>query len=89
MSTLPPHDETALKFAAIRWYVISLEKLANDLYITDREKFYEVDRILKHAFQELGKIRQSLKGVTMQEGCPPGYVYCDGICLPDCDPMMY
>jgi hypothetical protein len=85
-----PQDEVALKLAALRWYAISLEKLANDIYITDREKFHRIDEILKHAYRELAAVRKEFtKAATDEDGCPPGYVNCDGICLPDCESMNY
>lgn len=88
MSTYPQDDQVALTLAAIRWYTMSIEKLSNDLYITKRELYPEVEGILKNAFRELGKIRKSMSAVAA-EGCGPGYVNCNGICLPDCDPMEY
>ena len=89
MSTYTPQDETALKLAAIRWYMLSLEKLSNDLYITDRRKYAEVEEILKRAFHELIVIRKSMASVALEDGCGPGYVNCNGICLPDCEASNY
>lgn len=81
-------DQAALTLAAIRWYVNSLEKLANDIYITRRAMYPEVETILQRAFRDLGAVR---KGMSLQAGeaCPPGYVDCNGVCLPECDPMNY
>lgn len=78
-------DQTAYALAAIRWYTISLEKLANDIYITDKARHEEVLRIFQSAFREMGAVRKSLAMVA----CPPGYVNCHGACLPDCDEMLY
>ncbi len=91
MSTYTPQDETALRLAAIRWYMLSLEKLSNDIYITDRTKYDQINGILKTAFQALGDIRKSMSAMALDEGggCAPGYVNCDGLCLPDCDRMSY
>ena len=91
MSTYTPQDEAALKLAAIRWYMLSLEKLSNDIYVTDRAKFVEIDGILKSAFHALGDIRKKMSAAMVEEdgGCAPGYVNCDGICLPDCDRLFY
>lgn len=88
MSSYAPQDEFALRLAAIRWYMLSLEKLSNDIYITDRARYLEIDAILKRAFRELGEIRKKMSA-TAAEGCGPGYVNCDGICLPDCDRFYY
>ena len=136
----PQNDEPALTLAAIRWYALSLEKLATDLYVTDRNMYPEVQAVLSKAFIELGKLRgycipsgnaqaaggkgdkarpprfpagrwadklQAEKlgaaesygaagatGATprsaefaaqSEDGCSPGYVYCNGVCLPECD----
>ena len=90
MSTYTPQDETALKLAAIRWYMLSLEKLSNDIYITDRARYHEIEGILKRAFLEMGGIRKKMASVAMEgDGCGPGYVNCDGICLPVCEEMYY
>jgi hypothetical protein len=90
MSTYTPQDETALRLAAIRWYMLSLEKLSNDIYITDRTKYDQINGILKSAFHALGDIRKSMSPTALeQDGCAPGYVNCDGICLPDCDRLFY
>lgn len=85
---IPQEDQTALTLAAIRWYAISLEKLSNDLYVTNRELYPEVEAVLKRAFRDLGAIRKNLMA-REEDGCGPGYVNCNGICLPDCDPMVY
>ena len=81
-------DQAALTLAAIRWYVTSLEKLANDIYITRRGAYPEVQAILQRAFRELGGVRKSMS-LQAGEMCPPGYIDCNGICLPECDPMEY
>jgi hypothetical protein len=82
------NDQAALTLAAIRWYVNSLEKLANDIYITRRTMYPEVEAILRRAFRDLGVVRKSMS-LQAGEACPPGYVDCNGVCLPDCDPMEY
>jgi hypothetical protein len=89
MSDYTPQDETALRLAAIRWYMLSLEKLSNDIYITDRTKYDAVSDILKTAFHALGDIRKQMASEVSAAGCGPGYVNCDGICLPDCDRLFY
>ena len=127
----PQNDEPALTLAAIRWYAMSLEKLAADLYITNREMYPEVRAVLSTAFKELGRLRgycvpdaatgDASKAGTSKgkrwpagrwadqlqaesyassggaptpkpmslsadsEGCAPGYVDCNGVCLPECD----
>jgi hypothetical protein len=86
----PEPDQTALELALIRWYALSIEKLATDLYITDRANLPAVKAALSAALQQLSTLRKSLKDDTsMASSCPPGYVRCEGICVPECDPWSY
>ena len=86
----PQDDQTALTLAAIRWYAISIEKLATDIYITRKSLYPDAEAILNQAFEQLGRVRKSMSLAQAEaEGCPPGYVNCNGACLPDCDPMEY
>ena len=97
----PQNDEPALTLAAIRWYGMSIEKLAMDLYVTNKEQYPSVKRILSTALTELGKLRgYCIEGASSgapapkpmsamaegeNDGCGPGYVNCNGVCLPDCE----
>jgi|SRR5688500_15183174 len=101
----PQNDDPALTLAAIRWYGMSIEKLAMDLYLTNKEQYPSVKDILSTAVTELGKLRgycapnaekagsqsapvpkmMSLQAEGDEDGCGPGYVNCNGICLPECD----
>jgi len=119
----PQTDEPALTLAAIRWYAMSIEKLATDLYLTNRDEYPAVQAILSSAFKELGKLRgyciEGAQGkgakarrpagqwadqlvaethagggglpkpkafsAAAEDGCAPGYVNCNGVCLPECD----
>jgi len=89
MSDLPEEDQTALALAAIRWYAISIEKLSSDLYITSRDNLPAVKEALHAALQELSRLRKSMSQTAAARGCPPGYVNCQGMCLPECDPWSY
>ena len=86
----PQEDNPALTLAAIRWYTVSIEKLATDIYVTRKARYPEAQEILSRAFRELGRIRKTMSQAQAdEEGCPPGYVNCNGACLPECDPMEY
>lgn len=97
MSQWNENDEPALTFAAIRWYAMSLEKLAADLYITDRSRYPAVKAVLAQALNQLEALRPqqppqraaTLAGaaVAASDGggpCPPGFEFCGGLCLPSC-----
>lgn len=116
----PQTDNPTLTLAAIRWYVVSIEKLANDIYITNPEQYPQVKAALSTAFETLGHMRKGfvegaeasargrgkpdmMKKVSAlesyatgsslpkpmmaqaEDGCGPGYVNCNGVCLPECD----
>jgi len=91
MNEWTKNDEPALTFAAIRWYAMSLEKLAADLYITDQSQYPAVKAVLAKALNELDGMRKAQQAAAPAaaagEGagpCPPGYEYCGGLCLPSC-----
>lgn len=93
----PQTDEPPMTLAAIRWYALSLERLATALYVTDRSRYAEVRQILAKALTDLAALRaqSAPQPVTMtmtaasgdggDDACPPGFVRCDGVCLPQCD----
>ena len=90
----PQNDDPALTLAAIRWFGLSIEKLAIDIYVTDREKYPDVKYVLAEALKKLGQMRGDCKGgnppkkanaADYEDGCAPGLVNCNGICLPECD----
>jgi hypothetical protein len=78
-----PNDATSL--AAFRWLANTLENEAMALYVTHPDKFGEIEHVLRHALHEMHRLK-SANYVAMEEnGCPDGWVLCDGVCLPSCD----
>ena len=75
-----------MTLAAIRWYAMSIEKYAMDLYITNRAQYPEVKAILDGALESLEQVRAQMTATVQDAGCPPGFKDCNGICLPDCVP---
>ena len=72
------NDQPALTFAAIRWYAMSIEKLASDLYVTNRALYPSVQAALDKAIADLEVLRTQLKaatagGQTTSGDCAPGY----------------
>ena len=78
------NDQPALTLAAIRWYAMSIEKLAQDLYITQPSMYPSVQAALDKAMADLEALRKQLTSQASGGGCPPGYKNCDGVCLPTC-----
>lgn len=80
--------------------MLSLEKLAMDLYSTKSDKYPEVKYVLGEALRKLARLRNECgneesecdsegkkkkMNFTEDDGCSPGYVNCNGVCLPECD----
>lgn len=80
-------DQPAMTLAAIRWYAMSIEKYAMDLYITDRAQYPAVKAVLDTTLASLEELRTQLTSIQSEAaGCPPGFKNCNGVCLPDCVP---
>ena len=77
-------DRPALTLAAIRWYAMSIEKLAQDLYVTRPSIYPSVQAALDKAMADLEALRGQLTSEAAGGGCPPGYKDCGGFCLPSC-----
>lgn len=78
------NDQPALTLAAIRWYAMSIEKLAQDLYVTRPSMYPSVQAALDKAMADLEALRQPLTSQAESGECPPGYERCAGFCLPIC-----
>ena len=78
------NDQPALTLAAIRWYAMSIEKLAQDLYVTQPSLYPSVQAALDKAMADLEALRKQLTSQALGGGCPPGYKDCGGFCLPAC-----
>ena len=80
----PPRANDAERLAAVRWLVMRIEQLSIEVFITDRDKFADVERSLRaqvKALQAMAPVRP-----IAAEDCPEGYVLCrDGLCAPMCD----
>jgi hypothetical protein len=74
----------ASHLAAIRWYVLVLEKRAIELVVTDPTSLEDVNRALSECWDTLRSLTPS--SVESAGGCPPGFQLCDDICQPECPP---
>ena len=81
----PPKISDAERLAALRWLAMRIEQLCIEIFVTDRDKFAEVERAMRvqvRLLQEMGKPVKTLG----DDDCPVGYVLCrDGLCAPMCD----
>ena len=78
-----PYDTTAI--AAFRWFANTIENDALELYATDRRHLEQIEEVLRHTLRRLAEIRKNAMVSEEEDGCPDGWVLCDGICKPSCD----
>ena len=80
-----PSSNDATAFAAFRWFANAIENEALELYATDRRHFKAIEEVLRQAVRNLANVRQNAMVSEEENGCPDGWVLCDGICKPTCD----
>jgi len=77
-----PND--AIRLAALRWFALTIEKEAIELYATNTLSFPEMEKILRKALGEIDDLRDEIS--LANEDCPEGYILCDDdVCRPSCD----
>jgi hypothetical protein len=77
-----PEPDDAIRLAALRWYALTIEAQAIQLYATDSSKYGAVETILRDAVKLMDAVRPSPIGGGGD--CPPGFVMCGGECAPMC-----
>jgi hypothetical protein len=84
-SNFTPEASDAVRFATLRWYTLTIERLLLEIYVTDRSRYAELSALLKSQVKQLELFSQSL-AVADPDDCPPGWKLChDGLCSPMCD----
>jgi hypothetical protein len=78
-----PNDVTNI--AAFRWFANQIENEALELYATDQAHFARLEDVLRNTLKEIGYIRENAFIPQDENGCPDGWILCDGICRPSCD----
>jgi hypothetical protein len=81
----PPRTSDAERLAALRWLAMRIEQLCIEIFVTDRDKFDEVEGALREQVRLLQRMGRPLQGIEGDD-CPEGYVLCrGGLCAPMCD----
>ena len=80
-----PSPNDAVSLASFRWFANALENASVELYATNRESYQQIEAVLRHALQDLVRVRAEFKITEEENGCPDGYVICNGVCAPSCD----
>jgi hypothetical protein len=52
-----PSPNDAMSLAAFRWFANAIENRAVEMYATDRGTYHHIERILRHALQEMSQTR--------------------------------
>ena len=87
MRTWEPSSKDASAIATFRWFANALENEALELYMTDRRHFAHIESVLRRTLKEMSDTQQKSRLTEEEDGCPDGWVLCDGICKPSCDPI--
>ena len=83
-----PSDVDAMSLAAFRWLANTIENFSIELYATDRDSFEEVEGVLRDTLKALKGVKAKFMVSQEENGCPDGYVLCDGVCAPSCDTLV-
>ena len=80
-----PSAKDATALAAFRWLANTIENESVALYVTERDCFREIEDVLRRALRELKYLKTNYAVPAEENGCPDGWVLCDGVCQPSCD----
>lgn len=81
-----PND--AIRLAALRWFALELERIAIQIYATDRSRFSDMEGVLRSTLKQMARIHAGVS-VSDDEDCPEGYIRCkDNTCAPSCDGVI-
>ena len=78
-----PKDATSL--AAFRWFANTIENESMALYVTEPGCYHEIEHVLRHTLRHLKNLKRNYAVPFEENGCPDGWVLCDGVCQPSCD----
>ena len=78
-----PNPDDAIKLAALRWFALTIESSAIQIYATDARQYAALEQVL-HACVD--GIRGLNKDFVLggDDDCPPGFVQCGNECAPMC-----
>jgi hypothetical protein len=81
----------AIDLATLRWYAVTMEKLAIEIYATDRSRFADLDQLLRGQLGQLSRFGAGASAaVTLDDDCPNGWFLCkDGLCAPACNELAF
>lgn len=83
-----PSMKDATSLAAFRWFANTVENYSIELYATRPELYPEIEHVLRHTLRHLANLK-GINSISAEEnGCPDGYIWCNGVCAPSCDGIV-
>jgi hypothetical protein len=70
----------AVRLAGIRWFLLSIEKRATELIMTNPAAYDRIEPVLFAAWVQIKPAK-----VQRLSACPPPWKLCDDECRPECD----
>lgn len=80
-----PSPRDATSFAAFRWFANAIENDSMELYATDRDTYEHIEHVLRSTLKQLAELRIRFAIPQEEDGCPDGWILCNGVCAPSCD----
>lgn len=80
-----PSPNDATSFAAFRWFANAIENDSMELYATDRDTYEHIQQVLRRTLKQLASLRTKFAIPQEDDGCPDGWLLCNGVCAPSCD----
>ena len=77
--------DDAIRLAALRWFALTLEQRAIELYATNALSYHEMEHVLRKALHHMDELGEKF-ALAEEDECPEGYIPCgNGVCKPSCD----
>ncbi len=78
-----PQATDAINLAAIRWFALTIEARAIEVYATNPAAYSELEALLRRCVRTVASF-DPMRPITGDTDCPPGWVRCAGECAPVC-----
>jgi len=83
-----PEPNNAIQLTTLRWYALTIERLAVEIYATYPDSFGDLTIALRESVERLQRLAPPSPNFGSDD-CPDGWLLCrDGLCSPMCDSVM-
>lgn len=81
--------DDAIRLAALRWFALQIERLSIEIYASDKNRYFELEKIFRTALTRMSGTKKSLSQKSDDSECPEGFILCkNGLCAPMCDGII-